>query len=74
MSRPQGDDDQSRRVPDRYVLFVAAVVVAAVLGMLALSIYVPAVGEALALAPVLIAVLVVVTGVVLLRSIRARGP
>jgi len=74
MSRPQGEDDSRARVPDRSVLLVAAAVVAGVLGLLALSVYVPAVGQTLATAPVLIVALVVVTGLVLLRALRSRAP
>ena len=59
-----------RPVRDRYVLLVAAAVVALVLGMLLLSAVVRPLGDALALAPVLIVALVVVTVVVLVRAIR----
>jgi hypothetical protein len=62
-----------RGVRDRDVVLVAAAVVAAVLALLALSVYVPAFGDVLALAPVLIVALVAITIVVLVRALR-RGP
>lgn len=64
---PQRSD--SRPVRDRHVLLVAAAVVALVLGLLLLSAAVTPLGDALALAPVLIVALIVVTVVVLARAI-----
>lgn len=69
---PGGSGTRPGPVRDRYVLVVAAAVVALVLGLLLLSAVVRPLGDALALAPVLIGVLVVVTVVVLVRAIR--GP
>jgi hypothetical protein len=62
-----------RPVRDRHVVLVAAAVVALVLGLLALSVWVPAVGDALSSAPLLIAALVGVTVVVLVRALRPRA-
>lgn len=63
-----------RPVRDRQVVFVATAVVVAVLGLLALSVYVPVVGEALSAAPLLIVALIVITVVVLVRALRPRTP
>lgn len=62
-----------RPVRDRHVVLVAAAVVALVLGLLALSVWVPTVGDVLSSAPLLIAALVAVTTVVLIRALRPRG-
>lgn len=59
-----------RPVRDRHVVLVAAAIVAVVLGLLTLSAVVPAFGEAISVAPLLIVALVVVTGVVLFRALR----
>ncbi|MDQ3938422.1 MAG: hypothetical protein M3253_07050 [Chloroflexota bacterium] len=61
---------EGRSVRDRQVVLVAAAVAAVVLGLQAASALVPAVGEALGLAPVLIGALVIVTLVVLARALR----
>ena len=70
--------DQPRRarggIRDRHVVLVAGAVVAIVLGLQLLSTFVPAVGDLLGLAPVLIGALVVVTLVVLARALRPRPP
>jgi hypothetical protein len=57
----------------RAVVIVAAAVVLAVLGVAALAIFVPGVGELFARLPIAIAVLLVGTGWVLWRIIR-RSP
>lgn len=57
----------------RAVLVVAAAVVVAVLGVAALAIFVPGVGELFARLPIAIAVLLLGTGWVLWRIIR-RSP
>lgn len=62
------------RIRDRHVVLVAAAVVAAVLGLQVMSVFVPALRDALALAPLLIGVLVIVTLVVLARALSARRP
>ncbi|HSH22376.1 MAG TPA: hypothetical protein VK992_07165 [Candidatus Caenarcaniphilales bacterium] len=59
-----------RPVRDRQVVFAAAAVVAVVLGLLAVSVYVPPVGELLSVAPLVIVALVVITVVVLVRALR----
>ena len=61
-------------IRDRHVVLVASAVVAMVLGLQLLSTFVPAVGDFLGLAPVLIGALVVVTLVVLARALRPRPP
>lgn len=61
-----------RRIGGRHVVLAAAAVVVLVLGLQLVSLLVPAVGEALGLAPLLILALVVVTGVVLVRALRPR--
>jgi len=58
------------RIRDRHVVLVAAALVAVVLGLQLLSTFVPAVGDFLGLAPVLIGALIVVTLVVLARALR----
>lgn len=55
---------------DRQVVLVAAVIVVAILSLQLLSALVPAVGDVLGLAPVLIGVLVLVTLTVLVRAVR----
>jgi polyferredoxin len=60
------------RVRDRQVVLVAAAVVAVVLGLQLLSAFVPAIGDVLGLAPVLIGALIVITLVVLVRALRPR--
>lgn len=64
----------SSRIRDRHVVMVAAVMVAVVLGLQVLSSLVPAVGDFLGLAPVLIGALIVVTLIVLARALRPRRP
>ena len=59
-------------IRDRHVVLLAAAVVAIVLGLQVLSSLVPAVGNFLGLAPVLIGGLIVVTLVVLARALRPR--
>jgi hypothetical protein len=61
-------------IRDRHVVLLAAAVVAVVLGLQVLSSLVPAVGDFLGLAPVLIGALVLVTLVVLVRALRPRPP
>ncbi len=63
-----------RQVRDRHVVLVAAAVVAVVLGLQLLSAVVPAVGDFLGLAPVLIGALIVITLVVLARALRPARP
>lgn len=63
-----------RPVRDRHVVLVAAAVVAIVLGLLTLSVLVPAFGEAISVAPLLIIALVVITGVILIRALRPQRP
>jgi len=60
-----------RRVRDRQVFLVAAAVVLGVGGVALLALLVPPVGDILRTAPVVVAVLVVVTLAVLVGSIRA---
>jgi Ca2+/H+ antiporter len=67
----EGPTDPAR-VRDRQVVLLAAVVVVVVLGLQLLSTFVPAVGDVLGLAPVLIGALIVVTLVVLARALRPR--
>ncbi|CAN5166056.1 hypothetical protein BH24CHL7_BH24CHL7_07780 [soil metagenome] len=62
-----------RPVRDRHVVLAATAVVVVVLGLLALSVYVPVVGEALSAAPLLIVALIVITAVVLVRALRPRS-
>jgi hypothetical protein len=57
-------------IRDRQVVMLAAAVVAVVLGLQLLSTFVPAIGDALGLAPVLIGALIVVTLLVLARALR----
>lgn len=66
----------SKPVRDRQVLAAAAVIVAVVLGLQLLGILVPPIGDLLGVAPVMVGVLVAVTLVVLVRSVRsgARRP
>jgi polyferredoxin len=59
-----------RQARDRQVVLVAAAIVAAVLGLQLISALVPAVGDVLGLAPILIGTLVLVTLVVLVRAVR----
>lgn len=75
-ARAPVDPDRSGTGPvrDRHVLLVAAAVVALVLGLLLLSAIVPPLGDALALAPVLIVALVLVTAAVLVRALRRPRP
>jgi hypothetical protein len=56
----------------RHVALVAAAAVFIVLGLQAVSAFVPGVGDFLALGPVIIAVLVVVTTIVLIGALRPR--
>jgi hypothetical protein len=72
MSKPA--PDRQPRIRDRHVLLLATAIVAAVLGLQALSIFVPAIGEVVGLAPVLIGALIIVTVVVLGRALRPRRP
>jgi hypothetical protein len=65
-----GEPSGERRIRDRQVVLLAAGVVAAVLGLNVLSVMVPAVGDALGFAPLLIGVLVVATLIVLARALR----
>ena len=67
------DGGQRSPIGARQVVLAAAAVVALVLGLQALSLFVPGVGDALRLAPLLIVALVVVTGVVLWRALLRRG-
>lgn len=66
------DDRPSTTRParDRQVVLIAAAIVVAVLGLQLVSALVPAVGEVLGLAPVIIGALVLVTLVVLARAVR----
>lgn len=61
-------------IRDRHVVLVASAVVAIVLGLRLLSTFVPAVGDFLGLAPVLIGALIVATLIVLARALRPRPP
>lgn len=61
---------QQPRIRDRQVVLAASAVVAAVLALQLLSTFVPAIGELVGLAPVLIGALIVVTLVVLARALR----
>ena len=62
------------RIRDRDVLLVAALVVAGVLIVAWLTGLVPALDDAIGLAPVVIVGLVVVTLIVLARALRPRRP
>jgi hypothetical protein len=67
--------DDGRRVGDRHVLLIGAAVVLGVLGVRALGLIFPAVPTLFAGAPLVIVVLILVTVVVLVRSLlrpRAR--
>lgn len=61
-----------RKISDRQVLILMALVVAAVLAVNVLSGIVPGMDRLLAVAPVLLILLVVATGWVLYRSLRPR--
>jgi polyferredoxin len=59
---------------DRQVVLLAALIVFVILGLQLVSAMVPAVGDVLGLAPVIIGALVLVTLVVLVRAVRpSRG-
>jgi polyferredoxin len=60
----------TRPARDRQVVLVAASIVVVILGLQLVSALVPAVGDVLGLAPVIIGALVLVTLVVLLRAVR----
>jgi hypothetical protein len=60
------------RVRDRDVVLAAALVVAGVLIFAWLTGFIPALDNAIGLAPVVIAGLVIVTALVLLRTVRSR--
>ncbi len=64
--------ESPRKISDRRVIVLMAVVVAAVLALNVLSGIVPGMDRLLAVAPVLLIVLVVGTGYVLYRSLRPR--
>ena len=66
--------DRVRNVGWREVLIVAAVAVAAVLGLDALARLVPAVGDVFRQTPVIVIGLVVTTGLVLWRIAARRPP
>jgi polyferredoxin len=64
----------TRPARDRQVVLLAAAIVAVILGLQLVSALVPAVGDVLGLAPVIIGALVLVTLVVLVRAVRpSRG-
>lgn len=66
------DGGQARRpVRDRQVLLLAGAVVVAVLGTQALGLLVPGFEQLLALQPVMVLVLIVVTVVILAQALRA---
>ncbi|HUG48395.1 MAG TPA: hypothetical protein VMP67_08290 [Candidatus Limnocylindria bacterium] len=69
-ARGGGAPDQ--RVRDRQVLYIALAVVVFVIGLQLVSALVPAVGQVLGFAPVLIGALIVVTIFVLARALRPR--
>lgn len=73
MRRSADGSRAPRRVRDRDVVLLATAVVALVLGLYLLSSAVPAVGDFLRSAPVLIVGLIAVTAVVLLRALRPRA-
>ena len=56
----------------RHVVAVAGIIVAAVLGLQLGSLLVPALGEVLGVAPLLIGLLVIVTALVLAGTMRPR--
>ncbi len=60
------------RVRDRDVVLAAALVVAGVLIFAWLTGFIPALDNAIGLAPVVIAGLVIVTALVLVRTVRSR--
>jgi len=60
-----------RPVRDRQVLLLAGIVVAAVLGTQALGLLVPGFEQLLALQPVMVLVLIVVTVLILAQALRA---
>ncbi len=64
--------ESPRKISDRRVIVLMAVVVAAVLALNVLSGIVPGMDRLLAVAPLLVIVLVVGTGYVLYRSLRPR--
>jgi hypothetical protein len=64
--------ESPRKISDRQVLIVMALVVVAVLALNVLSSIVPGMDRLLAVAPVLLIVLVLGTGYVLYRSLRPR--
>jgi hypothetical protein len=64
--------ESPRKISDRRVLILMALVVAAVLALNVLSGIIPGMDRILAVAPVLLIVLVVGTGWVLYRSLRPR--
>jgi hypothetical protein len=64
--------DPQPRVRDRDVVIAAALVVAGVLIFAWLTGFIPALDNAIGLAPVVIAGLVIVTALVLLRTTRSR--
>jgi hypothetical protein len=64
--------ESPRKISDRRVLILMALVVAAVLVVNVLSSIIPGMDRILAVAPVLLIVLVVGTGWVLYRSLRPR--
>ncbi len=66
--------DRARPIGWREVLLVAAVAVAAVLAVEALSAFVPSVGDVFRGNPVIVAVLIGVTGIVLWRVAARRPP
>jgi polyferredoxin len=64
----------TRPARDRQVVLLAALIVFVILGLQLVSAMVPAVGDVLGLAPVIIGALVLVTLVVLVRAVRpSRG-
>ena len=64
---------ESRTVRDRHVVFAAAAAAAVVLGVELAGVLYPPLDRLLALAPTVVIVLVVVTVVILFRSIRSGG-
>jgi polyferredoxin len=60
----------TRSARDRQVVLLAASIVVVILGLQLVSALVPAVGDVLGLAPVIIGALVLVTLVVLVRAVR----